>query len=448
MATKRWLGKALNVTQETTVTFANTWATADTVTLTISGLDLIVTIGDDSEVADCAAALSAAINAADKDGDIVGTGSTPESRNVGGQVIMGLQELSAAASGAVVTIKHNTAGVPFSLSVSATTAGSGTTTAATAGAATGRHFASNADNWSGASLPASGDTIRFDNGDVSCFYGLDHFRNNAVDINLIVTTDYLGKIGLPETNAGGYLEYRNRFLELRDIALTGGTASWLPGEKGLDGNGPYYLDMAGQDYVVKVVDAGPVNKRDPAVVIVGGTITNLEIVRGAVVFEPEDTPLSSAYTGLANDFTIGSGQTFVDDVYVVFGANVSPIVQNSTMKVYGGEVHLKFHTDQGYDVTSKIYGGEVYFEADGNEKSVSAYGGTVFLNGTGTYATAEVRGGAIDCNQDGRSKTITLLNLHYGSYLDQADAVTITNIFVGGQLKNVTVEGNLGLGYY
>ena len=72
----------------------------------------------------------------------------------------------------------------------------------------------------------------------------------------------------------------------------------------------------------------------------------------------------------------------------------------------------------------------------------------MFLNGTGTYATAEVRGGAIDCNQDGRSKTITLLNLHYGSYLDQADAVTITNIFVGGQLKNVTVEGNLGLGYY
>ena len=45
MANNRWLSKAAPVKQVTTVTIANTWATSDTITLTIDSVDFIVTIG-------------------------------------------------------------------------------------------------------------------------------------------------------------------------------------------------------------------------------------------------------------------------------------------------------------------------------------------------------------------------------------------------------------------
>ena len=45
MATRTWLGNAIDIAQKNTVTIANTWATSDTATLTINGKSLVVTIG-------------------------------------------------------------------------------------------------------------------------------------------------------------------------------------------------------------------------------------------------------------------------------------------------------------------------------------------------------------------------------------------------------------------
>ena len=41
-------GGAVGVKQVDTITVANTWATSDTVTLTINGRDLLITIGSDT----------------------------------------------------------------------------------------------------------------------------------------------------------------------------------------------------------------------------------------------------------------------------------------------------------------------------------------------------------------------------------------------------------------
>ena len=45
MATVRWSGSSLNRRQLNRITVANTWAAADTATITIDSVDFIITIG-------------------------------------------------------------------------------------------------------------------------------------------------------------------------------------------------------------------------------------------------------------------------------------------------------------------------------------------------------------------------------------------------------------------
>ena len=157
MAVKRWTGNAVKVVDQYSVTIANTWAAADTCTLSINGLDLVLTIGTDVTTADVANALNAAINASSKDSGLI----SDETRNIGGQEIRELTEVSSTVSGSVVTVTANVAGLPVIFTVSQTTAGSGTATKAQTSTATGPNFFDNADHWY-PSLPATTNLIRFD----------------------------------------------------------------------------------------------------------------------------------------------------------------------------------------------------------------------------------------------------------------------------------------------
>ena len=152
MATRRWLGLAAPTTQIETITVANTWATNDTGTVTVNGQDLILTIGAVATTTGIATALAAAINAANRTDSLVGT----ESRNRGGQEIPEFTDFTAEASGSTVVLTGNYPGKPFTVSVSESTAGTGTLATTTTVAATGPNHFDNADNWSGATLPAIG----------------------------------------------------------------------------------------------------------------------------------------------------------------------------------------------------------------------------------------------------------------------------------------------------
>jgi hypothetical protein len=289
MANLRWVGGAPARKQRTTITIANTWATADTVSVTINNKTLTVTIGSAFTVDDVAAALCAAINAADATTDLVGT----ESRNFGGQEIPEFLDVEAFVSGAVVSVYSTTAGVPFTMTASESTAGTGTATAATPTAATGPNHLDNAANYAGGALPVDNDALYIDQGAVSILYGLGYLRTNSIGLNVVVSNDYTGQIGLPPVNEAGYPEYRQRFLYLY------GTKAFElnAGDEGNTDALPLYLDFQGANYTINLNVARNSDLSEPSVSICGSDGSGLGTVikAGNVMIEPDDSGTTTPY---------------------------------------------------------------------------------------------------------------------------------------------------------
>ena len=97
------------------------WATGDTLTATINGKDLVLTVGAAINVADVVAAVAAAINANAAGENLVGS----ESRNVGGQEIAEFQEIEALDQSPNIAVRVKTAGKPVTITFAANTAGTG-----------------------------------------------------------------------------------------------------------------------------------------------------------------------------------------------------------------------------------------------------------------------------------------------------------------------------------
>ena len=440
MAVKRWTGNAVKVVDQYSVTIANTWAAADTCTLSINGLDLVLTIGTDVTTADVANALNAAINASSKDSGLI----SDETRNIGGQEIRELTEVSSTVSGSVVTVTANVAGLPVIFTVSQTTAGSGTATKAQTSTATGPNFFDNADNWN-PSLPATTDLIRFDSGSTNCSYGLNYIQANSLVLDMERTTDFGGTIGLPVNNPNGYVEYRQRYL---DFFNTSGTNDiwFFKGENGGIGNGQTFLDLESETYDIHVLDAGPVTPGKPNIEVIGGAI-NLDLRKSSLVVEPQTTDtsvrtaLSSAVVGTpGGDGTQARLQVGKE---CLWGSG-------ATLKVYSGEVTLYNDFANATPATATIFGGVVRFagEGQGAVNNITLHTrGTAVLMADVVYGTVLNIGGTLDCNQDERSKTITALTLYPGcTYLDRGNVVTLSALtIVGDSLDAMKIEGTLGL---
>lgn len=296
MANAFWVGGAPVTRQVSTITIANTWATSDVVVMTVGGSkDLRVTIGSAFGVNDVAAALSAAINAADKTTGLIGN----ETRNVGGQELAEFVGLSAVVVGAVVTITGLATGQPFTLTASETTAGTGTATAASVTAATGTNHADNADNWLAGVVPATNDTLYFDRGSVSCLYGLDHFRGATKTIHLVITNDWSGQLGLDPVSPGNYAEYRTRFFQTYGAS----TISLDAGAQNLTQGGRLYIDSQATSPTINLNVARNLDLSRPSVFLAGGDPI-LTVKAGNVVLEPDDAQtsdvmeISAAYIGV------------------------------------------------------------------------------------------------------------------------------------------------------
>ena len=137
MANRRWLGKAKNVRQKDTITVALVWGTSDTVTITINGQDLVITIGANTTTAQVATTIKEAINGSTLT-DTTASAS-PSIADGGGQGIAEFLEISASidsATPSVVDIEGGQTGnadKPFTMTVTESTAGTGTATEATVG---------------------------------------------------------------------------------------------------------------------------------------------------------------------------------------------------------------------------------------------------------------------------------------------------------------------------
>ncbi|MBA3483123.1 MAG: hypothetical protein H0T51_15050, partial [Pirellulales bacterium] len=248
MAIIRWVGGAPAVRDKWTLTVAGVWASGDVARVSIGVKDLLITLGASASVAvaDIAAEIVNAINAADNTAP--GTGFT---WNFGGQEYLEFREIAATLSGATVIITATAAytGVPIGVTSGETTVGTGTVTAVNTIPATGPNFINNADNYLGGVIPVDNDVLYFDTGAVSALYGLTTFRDGNIDLDVVITNDWTGALGLPAINvAGSYAEYRQRYFQYR------GGSKTLTIEPGLLGNtnvGNVYVDL--QDQVATTI---------------------------------------------------------------------------------------------------------------------------------------------------------------------------------------------------
>jgi hypothetical protein len=400
MSTKYWLGKAANVTQVDTITVANTWAENDTVTLTVNGNDLLCTVGSLVTTADVAALISAAINAF-----APSSSATAGDYNVGGQQIPEFTEFTASVSGSVVTVTGTTAGKPFTLSVTESTAGSGTATLASVTAATGQKFWSSGDNWSGGTVPANADGVVYENGNVDCAYGLPTALELA---SLTVDMSYTGRIGLPPVNTDGtpYAEYRTRYPVFKDISAAASVYRIGQGT----GSGPKLVNIkhdsaSGGTYTngwadITVHNTGQSGVDGQRVVNIStGSDTSdhvLKVLQGSVAVgvDGESARILTADIGT-------SSQGNQADVYFGSGATLVNVGLYNGAARWGGAT-----------TTARVEGGTARIEGSGTQAALTVRGGQVDYVGTGTVTALNAVGGLVDFSKGAGALTVTAIEAY------------------------------------
>lgn len=240
MATLRWIGAAGNRPQVTTITVANAWAAADTVTVTIGGQAIVLTLGTTSatSVTTVATAITNMINATSRTDDL----ESGDSRTAGGQQIPQWREVEASSAAGVVTIttKEKYTGVPFTIASTEVTAGTGTAVAATSQLPTSKWHFDNALNWDSGTVPVDDDVVIFRDSNVSVKYGAAE-----IEARVEVWQSFTGNIGLPVINIDDpqfpYYEYRSRYKLFDD----GGLGTALTHKFGIgDGPGSPLINIA------------------------------------------------------------------------------------------------------------------------------------------------------------------------------------------------------------
>jgi hypothetical protein len=433
MTTRIWKGKAKNVTQVNTVTIANTWAANDTITITVDGIEFVVTIGSLVTTSQVATTLYEAFNGSGSLTDTTASCS-PTMAQGGAQAIPQLKEIVATVSSAVVTLTARTSGKPFTITVTETTAGTGTATGATATAATGQNFWDNADNWSGDTVPVDDDVVVFNSGAISCKYNLTTAIQPA---QVIVTKGYTGTIGLPEINIDSssypYNEYRTKYLTFDDNSVTC-TYDLAYGEG--SGSGLIRISAgAGQSIFNTYGTGSRLVTGQPTILLIGTHAANvLNTPQGDVgvaFFASETSTLVAIRCG--NGTT--SGAT------VVCGSGVT--LTSAVIDVHGGNLTVNSATASAdVDINSN---GTFTALGTGAHADIDVQNGTCNYFTSGTLTTLAVRSAGV-FNKDSRAATITnAIQLYKGATLkDPNKAITASGGYKLNGCVPIDVTWNVG----
>jgi hypothetical protein len=409
MATNTWEGGAAAVAQVDTVTPANV-EVGDIFTITINGKSVSFT-ATEATVSNVTAGIVALFNASEE----------PE-----------FAEITAADATTHVTLTADTAGVPFTATASATNGGAADTqtfTRAESVANSGPNDANVASNWSTGSVPAGGDDLVFENSAVDCLYHLESLGNES---SLTIKRSYTGKIGLPRSNANGYVEYR-------PTALALGTAITSIDIGQGDGSGSSRINLAignlSAGLTINVhYTAGRVLTGVPPILITTGTQsddTTLVVNRGdvGVAFHTGDT-------AVIDILEVGYVTSQTVDAKVTLGSGVSPL---TTVTKSGGILYC-----DSAIVTLVNHAGTVYLGGSATVTTATVNEGTLYYNSSGTATTINVAGlGTLDFRQDSRDRTVTNATIHKGGKIyDPSKTVTWTNgidVYYCG-LSDVTLD--------
>lgn len=400
MANTRWLGRAVSQAHIVTFTLTGTWAANDTATLTIGGVSLTLTT-DGTTIEEVVDGLVAMVNGA----NLVAS----ETRNAVGSDHAVWDGITASKSGTdTLVLTADDEGVPFTVTGTETTAGSGAVNSPTTSqAATGPNDVNNADNWSEGSVPSTGDDAYVGDTDVSLLYSLDQLSGNTLT-SFTVAANFTGDIGLPKENEDGYTEYREDYLQIDCTTVRIGV-----GDGG--GTGRIKIDAGSVQTTLEVLSTGGEEDAGIGAVVWKGThASNVVDVKGGSV---SIAPYGGETATVATLRVSGGALVYVSEgTSLTTGQNVNSTVQlqvDCTTLTQDGAA-TTFVTDTAAVTTYNLYGGIGYYNSSGTI-------GTLNLGGSPITAT-------LDASGDRRGKTITNLNASHNSQInDPAQTITYTN---------------------
>lgn len=318
-----------------------------------------------------------------------------------------------------VTYQGTLAGAPQPLLGANSAALTGSITAAQSltivSASTGPNNWDNAANWSPAGVPATGDSVYFQNSNVDCLYGL---AQSAVTLaNLQIDMSYVGGwIGLPNWNSNKYSEYRQQYLQI-------GVSGQVVIGNG-KGSGPTLMKFDFGTQAFKMLVNGCGTNQDPTLpaILVKGSrasgTSEIDIYKGRL-----GVAMFAGETAIVDTIRQGFLTNKNSDSYVNVGQGVT---LTSWYKNGGdGVLNTPVVTLRHELGTLTVVDGLIVTTIT----TCSLVGGTLTDRATGTITTLTVGSTAIyDRTDDSRPKTITNTTI-YGksSFLDPHGSITFTN---------------------
>lgn len=386
MATIRWKGDAAPVAQVTKWTFGGTWEADDVVLLTIGSKSVSVTAGSTT--------ITAIIDTIVAAWNALSASLYPE-----------FAELTASRSGNDLRLTADTAGKPFTVTITTTESGGGSADSQTIGSATavtansGPNDASIAANWSGGALPADGDTIVFDQGSSDVLYGLD--LNTLTPAAIIIDAGYSGKIGLPPVNADAgtnraYYEYRDQYLRIGNAADLQAIAITVRG-----GGGRLKINTGDAQATLLVQNTATSEDADVPTLLFRGThaSNSITVAKGSVgvaFYQGETSTLATV--------NVGYTQNPAGDSVIKLGSGVT--LTNAAIAQSGGTLDLNSATSGSATITQTD--GELNI-LSGGHVGLTIRGGVCNYNSTGTLGGNPVVAGSghLTFAGDLRAKTVT-----------------------------------------
>ncbi len=393
MATVSWIGGAAKVAKVVTCTVGGTVEVGDEFTCTL-GTKSFTHIATSSTLATVADAIATAWNA------------------LSATEYPAFAEITAAGQAdGTFTLTAETAGVDFSVTLTTTESGGGAADAQTfeqadTTANAGPNDYGTASNWSGNAVPVVGDDVVLENSTDDILYGLAQSPDLT---SFTKKASFTGDIGLPRTNASGYAEYRDQYLQIDATTVT------LEQGDG-DGSGRVKIDSGSVLTALTVYGNGTRAETDlPAILWKGTHASNTVTVNkgdlGIAVFAGETATVLTLMLGYVNNPA--------SDAKVLVGSGVTL----GTVNKNGGDLETLS------DVTTvNQSAGTVAVGEDAAVTTLNLDGGRCRYNSSGTLAMANISGGAVlDFRQDGRGRTVTHCNVYEGgSVFDPAETVTWT----------------------
>ncbi len=410
MATVIWKGDAQGVAQVTRCTVGGTIEADDVFTMTVGSKSISVVAGS-TVASDVAASIVSAWNA-------LAAVQYPEFAAI----------TASDAGGGDLDLTANTAGVPFTVTLSTTESGGGaadlqTFTQSAVTQASGGAFWDTSANWSTGTVPVTGDDVILQNSANPILYGLDQ---SAVTLDLLsIDQSFTGTIGLPRTNAAGYVEYRDQYLKIGATTITIGRGDGA-------GAGRIKIDTLAVQTTFNVLNSGSAVENGVKSILWKGThASNAVLINkgsfAAAHFAGETATIAALKQGYRTNVA--------GDSDVRFGAGCT--LGSCAITKLGGTLEV----NSSFASLSQLHGEMVVLA--GSPGTLAIAGGAVRYKSAGTYTSATVSGGGeLDFRQDLQPRTGTNTTLHKGAALrDPAQTVTFTNpIALECELAEVTLE--------